>query len=486
MAPFSDDYTLTIRQGPDRARVADKKDKERKPVDPPPIVQLHIRDPADPAHDEDTTVLDTQASLSGTLVSSLHRLKDVDNLDGGFFVFGDLSVKVEGDYRLRFSLYEMLKTEVVFIKATVSSTFKVWSGKAFPGMSESTFLSRSFGDQGVRLRIRKEPRSVLKRPMSMTTRSDDFALPVDDTQSYPTNGHHRLPLESQRAPIGAYGAQYAREGEPSYKRQRTSIDYGGRNVYDPDRHQGRPYFDPRAPLGLYNPRDQTNNTFNPVYSQAPQSTFSSGSDFTFGHQRTNSSNTSSPYTSSPYTSPHTEVSGHAWPTANSYFQSSLRDSVYNYSSNQYSDLQLNRQPQLAEAAARPRGQQSFLGRMPGNQLYTFPRHQDSESSTTANYSNVGRSMPISSSYDESSLRLPSTDQLGDMASSSRQQYPNTAISNVLPPLESPLGSAQSRGGTQNLLAGHIMPSIETQDLDTAVSQPAQERATESYGYNAEQ
>ncbi|KAL8979395.1 MAG: hypothetical protein Q9205_005260 [Flavoplaca limonia] len=214
MAPFSDDYTLTIRQGPDRAKVADKKDKgrqpssviclsdvdllpERKPVDPPPIVQLHIRDPADPAQnylqspylfmcvnlcpasDEDTTVLDTQASLSGTLVSSLHRLKDVDNLDGGFFVFGDLSVKVEGDYRLRFSLYEMLKTEVVFIKATVSSTFKgmsvslkdstarsnilppVWSGKAFPGMCESTFLSRSFGDQGVRLRIRKEPRSVL-------------------------------------------------------------------------------------------------------------------------------------------------------------------------------------------------------------------------------------------------------------------------------------------------------------------------------------
>lgn len=29
--------------------------------------------------------------------------------DAGFFVFGDLSVKVEGDYRLRFSLFEMLK-----------------------------------------------------------------------------------------------------------------------------------------------------------------------------------------------------------------------------------------------------------------------------------------------------------------------------------------------------------------------------------------
>ncbi|CAO1605375.1 hypothetical protein XANCAGTX0491_008894 [Xanthoria calcicola] len=142
MAPFSDDYTLTIRQGPERARVADKKEKERKPVDPPPIVQLHIRDPTDPAQnylqspylfmyvnlepgsDDDAAKLDTQDYLSGTMVSSLHRLKDVDNLDGGFFVFGDLSVKVEGHFRLRFSLFEMLKTEVVFIKAITSSPFK--------------------------------------------------------------------------------------------------------------------------------------------------------------------------------------------------------------------------------------------------------------------------------------------------------------------------------------------------------------------------
>ncbi|KAI4262679.1 MAG: hypothetical protein L6R42_002147 [Xanthoria sp. 1 TBL-2021] len=165
MAPFSDDYTLTIRQGPERARVADKKEKERKPVDPPPIVQLHIRDPTDPAHDDDPTTLDTQDHLSGTLVSSLHRLKDVDNLDGGFFVFGDLSVKVEGDFRLRFSLFEMLKwaraTTLNDRAAKVNRVNTVWAGKTFPGMSESTFLSRSFGDQGVRLRIRKEPRSVL-------------------------------------------------------------------------------------------------------------------------------------------------------------------------------------------------------------------------------------------------------------------------------------------------------------------------------------
>ena len=30
-------------------------------------------------------------------------------VDGGFFVFGDLSVKIEGDFRLKFTLFEMRK-----------------------------------------------------------------------------------------------------------------------------------------------------------------------------------------------------------------------------------------------------------------------------------------------------------------------------------------------------------------------------------------
>lgn len=48
-------------------------------------------------------------SLSGSLVSSLHRLKDISNKDGGFFVFGDISVKVQGTFRLHFSLFDLHK-----------------------------------------------------------------------------------------------------------------------------------------------------------------------------------------------------------------------------------------------------------------------------------------------------------------------------------------------------------------------------------------
>jgi hypothetical protein len=43
-------------------------------------------------------------------VSSLYHLKDSenDNRDAGFFVFPDLSVRQEGSYRLKLSLFEVV------------------------------------------------------------------------------------------------------------------------------------------------------------------------------------------------------------------------------------------------------------------------------------------------------------------------------------------------------------------------------------------
>lgn len=110
---------------------------------------------------EGTTPVSVGASLTGTLVSSLHRLKDTDNQDGAFFVFGDLSVKVEGRFRLQFSLHEMRNDHACFLKSIWSDSFVVHSTKTFQGMSESTLLTRTFSDQGVRLRLRKEPRTRL-------------------------------------------------------------------------------------------------------------------------------------------------------------------------------------------------------------------------------------------------------------------------------------------------------------------------------------
>lgn len=47
---------------------------------------------------------------TGSVVSSLYHLKDSENAneDTGFFVFPDLSVRTEGSYRLKLSLYEVV------------------------------------------------------------------------------------------------------------------------------------------------------------------------------------------------------------------------------------------------------------------------------------------------------------------------------------------------------------------------------------------
>ncbi|KAF0512558.1 VosA protein, variant 2 [Gigaspora margarita] len=181
--PFdSTQYRLIIRQQPKQARLCSLKERDRRPVDPPPIIQLKLECYGDdsqnylqspyyfmcanlvhPSSNSEHFAISSKY-LAGTIVSSLHKLKDIDNSDGGFFVFGDISVRVEGRYRLQFSLFEIIESEVVHIQSILSDVFDVYSPKTFPGMSESTFLSRSFSDQGVRIRIRKEHRIQMKQP----------------------------------------------------------------------------------------------------------------------------------------------------------------------------------------------------------------------------------------------------------------------------------------------------------------------------------
>ena len=92
-------------------------------------------------------------------MSSLHKVKDItNNADVAFFVFGDLSVKLEGYFKLKFTLFEVQGKEVAYITDVTSQAFPVYNTKTWPGMGESTPLTRMLSDQGIRLRLRKEPR----------------------------------------------------------------------------------------------------------------------------------------------------------------------------------------------------------------------------------------------------------------------------------------------------------------------------------------
>ena len=214
---------LSIRQQPHEALVTlEGKEKVRKPVDPPPILELTVSNAEDPQQqflqnpylfvcaslfkaDKDEPYHNSgDKILAGTLVSSLHRLKDISNKDGGFFVFGDISVKVQGTFRLHFSLYEFHKdhNEIHFLTESISEKFKVLLPKDFKGMEESTYLSRAFSDQGVRLRLRKEPRGVMGNK-----RAYPFSEPVANTPIRPnTAGEYSSSYEGAATPGKRYKA----------------------------------------------------------------------------------------------------------------------------------------------------------------------------------------------------------------------------------------------------------------------------------------
>ncbi|ORY10590.1 velvet factor-domain-containing protein [Clohesyomyces aquaticus] len=198
-------YALQVIQQPERARACGsgaKSSADRRPVDPPPIVELRVYEGEGPNKQEITFAYNanfflfatlenarviapgrTQTTptfpvLTGTPVAGMAYLDRPT--PAGYFIFPDLSVRHEGNYRLSFALYEELKEQKdmdpddasglpinpqggidahVSHRLEVKSTpFLVYSAKKFPGLSESTALSRMVAEQGCRVRIRRDVR----------------------------------------------------------------------------------------------------------------------------------------------------------------------------------------------------------------------------------------------------------------------------------------------------------------------------------------
>ncbi|KAF7551024.1 hypothetical protein G7Z17_g5307 [Cylindrodendrum hubeiense] len=213
---------LVVKQAPIHARVALGKEKDRKPVDPPPVIQLIDKrsDRRSPLYNspylfvtcslvaENYNELTTGAELptsylTGSLASSIHHLKDATNVDGGYFVFGDLSVKREGRFRLRFTLYDRDNQaeppSVYFVSEIITNPFTVYSPKEFPGMAESTFLTRSFTDQGVKLRLRKDSRAI-------TTRKRNRMVAEKHSEATMINQRFKRTNLDRSTSIGTFGA----------------------------------------------------------------------------------------------------------------------------------------------------------------------------------------------------------------------------------------------------------------------------------------
>ncbi|KAI9143784.1 velvet factor-domain-containing protein [Paraphysoderma sedebokerense] len=200
-------FTFSIRQNCVHSRSCGYSERiDRRPLDPPPIIQLqvHLLQKNGLVKDRSylynpyffvyaTLVDQTGASLpirsnkkvspaAGSVVSSLYRLVDINREEAAFFVFPDLSIRTEGAYRLRFSLYELRGSEFKYYCSVLSDIFSVYSAKRFPGMAESTDLSKLFADQGLKIRIRRETRVLKRQRMD----SNELSEPSFNTNSAST------------------------------------------------------------------------------------------------------------------------------------------------------------------------------------------------------------------------------------------------------------------------------------------------------------
>ena len=116
-------------------------------------------------------------NLIGSASSSAFRLTDQNGKVGLWFVLQDLSVRTEGWFRLKMNFFNLsafnltdtenkatgpgteLLIEAPCLASVFSKPFKVWSAKKFPGVIETTPLSRQFARQGIKIPIRKDGNS---------------------------------------------------------------------------------------------------------------------------------------------------------------------------------------------------------------------------------------------------------------------------------------------------------------------------------------
>ncbi|KAF8423581.1 velvet factor-domain-containing protein [Tirmania nivea] len=179
-------YRISVRQQPVAARACGFGERDRRVIDPPPIVQLLVNDsngrpdsselryPFNVVHctlwsvdgttDETAlTGLDKRHTrrLMGTLVSSPFVGHDEEGKEGCFFCFPDLSCRTHGKYRLRFVLMRLEPCELQpegctpIITETMSDVFTVYTAKEFPGMRPSTALTKALKRQGCAISVKK-------------------------------------------------------------------------------------------------------------------------------------------------------------------------------------------------------------------------------------------------------------------------------------------------------------------------------------------
>lgn len=245
----------------------------------------------------------TIASLQGVNFAGTNYL-DRPN-PAGYFIFPDLSVRNEGWYRLSFSLFEGAKEandadpersfpsepqgqeggeprkplpyEEMAMRLDVrSKPFQVFSAKKFPGLSESTELSRLVADQGCRVRIRRDVRMRKHGERRKEEAESEGRRSADRFATPDTAYHPQTPLDRPRS-ISRASMDGSQHSVDQYRRPSVDSSYYGGMQY----HPGQAPAGPSAAASYHPPIAATPSThayqgYTPASAALPPLAMSNG------------------------------------------------------------------------------------------------------------------------------------------------------------------------------------------------------------------
>ena len=235
----------------------------------------------------------------------------------------------------------------------------------------------------------------------------------------------------------------------------------------------------RGPNSAYASRQPT-VTYGPNYLHGPHSAPSSSvSEYSFKHQRTQSSSTTSPYVS-----PRTEIPGYSLSAPNPFYQQQqqAREPTYAYQSSQPTDFQ-SRQAQHLTQPVVPFRQQQLASQPQSGDHTAYQRAPDVDDRSSLQYRNQPASLQTQPVYYPTTSLLSFPERSTEILQS-RPQPLQPPLPNVLPPLESTVTPGHARGLLTQARNDYIIPSTETHAFMPMTNQTSSERSQESYAVQA--
>ncbi|KAH8178334.1 velvet factor domain-containing protein [Sarocladium implicatum] len=343
-------YQLSVLQQPERARACgagSKAHSDRRPVDPPPVVELRVIEGETVKAGKDITFdynanfllfaslensrpvahgrVQTPAAqsppiLTGVPVSGMAYLDRP--ISAGYFIFPDLSIRHEGNYRLNFHLFEETKEDkdadlgmvdpdtpqgFDFRMEIKTDPFQVFSAKKFPGLMESTSLSKCVADQGCRVRIRRDVRMrkrdnkhnnyerreenyAARAPRAVTPATEDPHAAALRARSLSNSSQQRAPYESdahRRPSVADSNGPPPPPGYDTNGASRGHLTFGDPSApqyaapRQPSSHMG-----PVSPGGPYTPTGYATPTYSNYQPIRPVSRLGQGSVAPMGQDGT--------------------------------------------------------------------------------------------------------------------------------------------------------------------------------------------------------